>query len=572
MTVRDGKISLVAAILLFLIAASQPAGASGLPLQLKITQGEADYENGLLFISGRHFGKGIPLVLLAEEELVVLDSSPTQITAELPDGIAPGSYLLTVVRGPGSVGRDIFEVTLGTAGPMGPTGPQGPTGPEGPLGPEGLVGPTGPVGPEGPTGPQGPTGPEGEVGPQGPTGPSGSSGPQGPPGPEGPTGSQGPKGDDGDPGPRGPASPTRRPVFKMTRHESHGYPGETSIALGEDGLGLISFYDGGTADLMAAHCENIECTTSLVSTLDSGGNVGRNSSLAIGQDGKGLIAYLDLTTNGALKVAHCADTACTIADSVSVLDTEIGDTVVSIAIGADGLGLIAYEDCLGADTGLKVVHCGDSLCATTTHIALLDPEGHTGNVSLTIGADGKGLVAYNFQHSRDMKVAHCGDLTCTFADSIQTVDAPSMAAYESVTIGPDGLGLISYYNESGEADKGSLRLAHCNDPKCQTFDLYVLDDVANTGLHTAITMGSDNRGFMIYGDDAGDLNVAHCSDESCSKITTYVADSIGNVGPPGSVTVGADGMPLIAYIDHTNAMLKVTHCSNVFCIPYHRRR
>jgi hypothetical protein len=45
-----------------------------------------------------------------------------------------------------------------------------------------------------------------------------------------------------------------------------------------------------------------------VTLLDTAGDVGSYASLAIGADGLGLIAYYD-QTNGDLKAAHCSNTA-----------------------------------------------------------------------------------------------------------------------------------------------------------------------------------------------------------------------------------------------------------------------
>lgn len=47
-------------------------------------------------------------------------------------------------------------------------------------------------------------------------------------------------------------------------------------------------------------------------------------------------------------------------------------------------------------------------------------------------------------------------------------------------------------------------------------------------------------------------------------------DGRGQVGQYNSVTIGWDGFGLISYYDVTNGDLKVTHCSNSFCVPYHR--
>jgi hypothetical protein len=54
--------------------------------------------------------------------------------------------------------------------------------------------------------------------------------------------------------------------------------------------------------------------------------------------------------------------------------------------------------------------------------------------------------------------------------------------------------------------------------------------------------------------------------------TLTTLDGSGNVGRFSSVTIGADGLAIISYFDATNADLKVAHCSDLFCVPYHRRR
>jgi hypothetical protein len=49
-------------------------------------------------------------------------------------------------------------------------------------------------------------------------------------------------------------------------------------------------------------------------------------------------------------------------------------------------------------------------------------------------------------------------------------------------------------------------------------------------------------------------------------------DGSGNVGQYSSVTIDTDGLGLISYYDATNGDLKVAHCSDLFCVSYHRRR
>jgi hypothetical protein len=103
----------------------------------------------------------------------------TSITASLPVGISPGTYVLTVLYGgplatdPDSQG-DSLDVTIGAAGPTGATGATGATGPQGPRGDTGATGPQGAKGDTGATGATGATGPQGPQGPQGIAGPAGN--------------------------------------------------------------------------------------------------------------------------------------------------------------------------------------------------------------------------------------------------------------------------------------------------------------------------------------------------------------------------------------------------------------
>ena len=133
---------------------------------------------------------GSPVVKIDGARLTLVSSSSTQIVADLPAGLAAGSFLL-------QVGTGIFDVTNGAVGPQGAAGPTGPAGPQGQVGPAGATGATGAIGPAGPAGPTGAKGATGAVGPAGPAGPTGAKGATGATGPEGPAGATGPQGPPG---------------------------------------------------------------------------------------------------------------------------------------------------------------------------------------------------------------------------------------------------------------------------------------------------------------------------------------------------------------------------------------
>jgi hypothetical protein len=336
-----------------------------------------------------------------------------------------------------------------------------------------------------------------------------------------------------------------------------------SNTVGVDGLALISYYDESNRDLKVAHCEDTNCTSTTISTLDSGGDVGRTTAITIGADGFGLISYADISNND-LKVAHCNNVTCSSA-TISAVDTS--DNVglyTSITVGSDGLGLISYFDETNGD--LKVAHCSDTTC-TSAIISTLDSAGTEGYwTSIATGADGLGLIGYADISNTDLKVAHCNNTSCTSA-TITTLDTTGTTGLDvSVTIGSDGLGLISYYTWAV-----GLKVAHCNNPICTDATVTILTYTGDQGYYTSITTGVDGMGLISYHNYNGNtLMVAHCSNIVCSIATTATVDPSNVYNGYTSITIGVDGLGLISY--SAGSGLNVAHCSNVFCVPFFRHR
>jgi hypothetical protein len=176
-----------------------------------------------------------------------------------------------------------------------------------------------------------------------------------------------------------------------------------------------------------------------------------------------------------------------------------------------------------------------------------------------------GLLSY-------LAVAHCSDVYCSTATAT-TIDPTQTVGYHtSITIGADGLGLISYRQDYFVlfigTHIGSRRVAHCSNVECSAATVNVPPASGNVFEATSMTLGADGLGLISYQANGGGLAVAHCDTVTCSTDRPILVD--GGAGAHSSVTIGADGLPIVSY--GSAGGLKVAHCGNAFCTPYFRRR
>jgi len=348
----------------------------------------------------------------------------------------------------------------------------------------------------------------------------------------------------------------------------------TAIAIGADGLPVISYHDDSAGALKVAKCTNAACTgAATISVVDDPVNrVGPWTSIAIGADGLPVISYQDIHA-GALKVAKCANAACTGAATITTVDDDPVNNVgwhTSIDIGADALPVISYAD-ITAST-LKVAKCTNAACTGAATITIVDdpPANRVGSwTSIAIGADGFPVISYT-DHTLDaLKILKCANAACAGASTITIVDDPAnfVGFYTSIAIGTDGLPVISYYDETA----GALKVAKCANPACTgAATIITVDDppANNVGIFTSIAIGADGLPVISYWDITVEaLKVAKCTNAACTGAAaiTTVDDPANLVGGSSSIAVGADGLPVISYRDTTAGALKVAKCGTRSC-------
>jgi collagen triple helix repeat protein len=408
----------------------------------------------------------------------------------------------------------------GAEGARGPAGPVGPQGPAGTVGPRGLKGTTGPAGPKGATGAQGLVGPPGgfgllNLGRANVVARSLSF--------DGAFSSV-ISGSDGLPLvavfdsnnndlKAVHCADATCSAATTTVLDSPGNVGRyPSLTVGADGLGLISYLDATNNNLKVAHCTNLACSTFTTAPVDASGKVGDSqTSITVGTDGLGLISYYD-GTGGDLDVAHCSNLACSSAVTTAVDTANDVGRSSSIAIGADGLGLVSYSD--STNTRLRVAHCSNVACSASTTWTADNGPSVGFDTSVTVGADGFGLVSYYDNGNGDLKAAHCSNVTCSAATTSTLDSAGLVGQYTSSSIGIDGLGVISYYDSSGS--NLDLKVAHCVDVACSAATSTTVDSSGTVGWYTSLTIGADGLPLVSYRDVTGTaVKVAHCPNVFC---------------------------------------------------------
>jgi hypothetical protein len=299
------------------------------------------------------------------------------------------------------------------------------------------------------------------------------------------------------------------------------------------------------------------------STLDASADVGSYSSIAIGTDGLPVISYY-YTTGGDLKVLHCGNRDCSSGNTTTSVDTtnDVG-RYTSIAIGTDGLPVISYYYVTGSD--LKVTHCGNLACSSGNTTTSLDTSNSVGQyTSIAIGTDGLPVISYYYVTGGDLRIMHCTNLACTSANSGIPDTTNDVGLYTSIAIGTDGLPIISAYDNTN----GDLRVTHCSLVACGSGFTTTAVDTSNTvGQMTSIAIGTDGLPVIsAYDSTNADLRVTHCGNQACGAgNTTTAVDTTNSVGAYSSIAIGTDGLPMISYQYSTGPFLKVTHCGNQPC-------
>ncbi|MBI4276655.1 hypothetical protein HY629_02325, partial [Candidatus Uhrbacteria bacterium] len=308
--------------------------------------------------------------------------------------------------------------------------------------------------------------------------------------------------------------------------------------------------------------------TSVITTND----VGKYASMAIGTDGLPIIAFYDATDKD-LKVVHCGNAACSSGNTTTTLATTNDSGAYStITVVSDGLPLVFYVEYDEVSARLiKVIKCGNTACSSgnTTVNSGVAPSSTAGLFAGT-KSDGFGFVLYHPNGGGAQKILYCGDVGCTAGNmNTANVDATGSdrGTYNSAALGPHGL-LVTVTYEPNGAVGDNLIVERCGTVNCGSVTRSEPDTVGNVGQYNSIAfVPSDSMPIIShYNVTNGDLHVVKCANLGCTTGSTITAvDSTNDVGKYTSIGITSDGFALVSFYDVTNGNLRILKCGNTAC-------
>ena len=347
--------------------------------------------------------------------------------------------------------------------------------------------------------------------------------------------------------------------------------GASSVVIGVDGLPLISVHDTVAGNLVVVHCENPACSAATTTTIDNAANdVGAFNSIAIDGRGFGAVAYYDATA-GDLKLALCADLACTSATLRTLDSTDDVGKFAAIGFDATNLVAIAYFD--ETNDNLKFARCTNATCSTSAVGTVDGSANDVGRALSLMTFNGIAVIAYADATAGSLKLARCSIVSeCTMAiAAISDLDAAAGSfSTTAVTLAARGTPVIFYQRPSGD-----LYVVRCLLRTCNSIDApAAITTFGATISHLAASTDALGRIHLVtvVGDQVQTLR---CYEELCTGTPVaqngvIYSTAVGGADARPSIALGHHGFPIVTA--RNGVVTRIIVCDNHLCTTGSRPR
>ena len=218
-----------------------------------------------------------------------------------------------------------------------------------------------------------------------------------------------------------------------------------SLGIAPDDLAAIAYLDSTRVPsvLKFVKCLDVACTRAAIKTLETT-STGAGLALAIGVDGLPIISYVLNSTN-TLTVIKCLTADCETGLKTSLDPQSSPNGWARLGIGSDGLPAISYFD---LNSRLKLAKCTNADCTQYTTQTIAATPDVRGGIGMTIGPDNLPVLAYADETDGSLQMAMCQTPDCAFAIRWTVDPAPVRAPSPAMILGADGRLLVSYFNPS----------------------------------------------------------------------------------------------------------------------------
>ncbi|MFN7160016.1 MAG: Ig-like domain-containing protein [Candidatus Gracilibacteria bacterium] len=310
--------------------------------------------------------------------------------------------------------------------------------------------------------------------------------------------------------------------------QNHSIIYENSIAFDSNGFAGIAVKNRQTEGMQYIHCQDMDCSSKSVVTVDNTNNTGITNSVAIGSDNFARLVY-DENPGGIIRFARCLNISCS-----SKTITNIGSgypNKTQIYMGADGYARIVYDN-----GDIYFVQCTSDDCSTRTTVSV----GTGSSPSFVLKSNNYAQITFQ-SNTSELTFVNCYSSNCGSKD-VSVVD--TSADNISISHGGDGKAIISYRKTGGAND---LMFARCTEDSCYTPQIVTIDSANSVGNMSKIGKGFDGYARISYLDSTtGLIKYAACRDFTCTT-TNIISINTPNTNPTlfQGMAVAPDGFSRI---------------------------